>query len=74
VREAKIVTPGVGQGFARVGDLADNVEIVSLGFVVDKATAGESSDDVVIDTGRLLARDASSPDRRATLPSIEGEG
>ena len=62
--ESKVVRLGVRDGLIGVDNLADNVEIVPLGFVVDDAVAREGPDDVVIDTGGLLAGDAGEFEHR----------
>src|SRR4029434_1941812 len=56
--KAEVVGASVRHGFISVGNLADDVEVVSLGFVVDHAVARERADDVVVNTGGLLARDS----------------
>src|SRR5688572_15035985 len=54
--KAEVVSPCVRQRFVGAGDLADDVEIISLCFIVDDAVARECANDVIVDAGRLLAR------------------
>jgi len=55
VGEAEIVSPGVGQAFVGVSNLADNREIISLGFIIHRAAARERRYEVVVKPAGLLA-------------------
>jgi hypothetical protein len=53
-RKTEIVAPGIGNSLAGVHHLANDLEIVPLGFFIHRAVEREGADNILIDAGRLF--------------------